>query len=355
MTDATKPDARTRKRKDEHLAVFAEGKASARAQTTLFECVHLDHNPLPEMSLDEIDLSATLAGKKLKAPFMITGMTGGTDKARDINRALAKVAQDLGLAMGLGSQRAMIEDPSLAATYEVRDIAPDIFLAGNIGGVQAARYGVDRILEAMKKTGADACCVHLNPAQEMAQPEGDRDFRGVLESIKRLVHELGMPVIVKETGAGIGLTAAHKLVKAGVEMIDVSGVGGSSWVGAEILRNPAEAERMEPFWDWGTPTAAAVLYAYKQGATVIASGGIRNGLDAAKAFSMGASLAGIAAPLVQAFFEGREERMASLMRTVIDGLKTAMILTGCRTVPEIRSVAKVITEPLSLWIGRKTK
>ena len=349
MNDAKK----TTERKLDHLALFASDQTRSRERSTLFECVHLDHNSLPELCLDDIDMGAEIAGHSLKAPFMITGMTGGAEEAGRINRICARIAQDLGIAMGVGSQRAMIEDDSLTSTYQVRDVAPDIFLAGNIGGVQATQHGTDKVREALKKIEASALCIHLNPAQELAQPEGDRDFRGVLDAIRRLVDEMDIPVIVKETGAGLAPSVVTGLLKAGVSIMDVSGLGGTSWVGAEILRGKNVDPAMEQFWDWGIPTAPAVLYAARQGATVIASGGIRNGIDAAKAFSLGASLCGIAAPVIRALMTGDEADAARTMNDFITGLKSAMLLTGCDSVTKLRTAPKTVTEPLASWIRRK--
>ena len=329
-------------RKLDHLDLCAEEDVEYRGKTTLLDDVELLHDSLPELDFDAIDTTTTLFGRALAAPLLITGMTGGAERARDINRDLAAVAQELGLAFGVGSQRAMLRDPSLVSTYQIRDIAPDILLFGNIGVVQAAEMSTAEAVDLVGAIGADALCVHLNPGQEMIQPEGDRDFRGALDALARLCEELDVPVIAKETGCGISARTAAKLIRAGLAWVDVSGAGGTTWVGVETLRSaPHERTVGEVFWDWGVPTAASVVLARRAGLNVIGSGGLRDGLDAAKAIALGASLAGMALPWLRAAHEGGVPQALAFGRTTIRTLRTAMLLTDSADLAALRSAPRV--------------
>ena len=223
------------RRKSEHLDLCATRDVES-ARTTLLEEVRFLHEALPELSLDEVDPSCELLGRRLQAPVLIPGMTGGTPEAGALNRDLATAAQKLGLGMGVGSQRAMLVDPACADTYRVRDVAPDVLLLANLGAVQAREAGVERVAGLVAAIRADALCVHLNAAQELVQDEGDRDFRGCFATLRRLAHELPVPLIVKETGCGFAPATLARLRDAGVRVVDVSGAGGTSWPGVEGLR-----------------------------------------------------------------------------------------------------------------------
>ena len=297
-----------------------------------FSDVRLVHSSLPEMEFGEVGTSAALFGKKVSAPLVIVGMTGGYPDAERINLKLAAAAEKEGLAMGLGSQRAMIEKPELASTFKVRKTAPTIPLIGNIGGCQLKKYGVKKVREMLDAVEADALAIHLNPLQEVVQPEGDSDFSGVLAQIGIFARELGLPVIVKETGAGISRETALALKKAGVKMVDVSGAGGTSWSKVEYLRSKEEAT----FADWGNPTCECIA-ACSDIVDVIASGGIRNGLDAAKAIALGASFAGAALPFLKA-----KEPAAEAAKWKRD-LKIAMLLSGSRNVAALQKAKLVVT------------
>ncbi len=344
----------TMHRKKDHLELFRSEPVDARWATSLLECVHLVPCSLPECALNDIDLSTTYAGRSFRAPLFICGITGGTAEAAAINRALAAVAEEFGIGFGLGSQRAMIDNDSLTETYAVREAAPTAFIAGNIGGVQAARHPSDTIRRLVERIGADALCVHLNPAQELLQPEGDRSFHGVLAAIERLVRDLPVPVIVKETGAGISRETAIRLRNAGVCHLDVSGVGGTSWTGVEILRTRRDRDPQAlAFWDWGIPTAAAICETADLGMELIASGGIRTGLDAARALALGATLAGFASPVLRAYYAGGIEEARRYVASVIEGLRAAVLLTGSRTVGDLARAPRVIKSPLREWVSQR--
>ena len=345
--------SRIQRRKDEHLDLCATEDVAFREQTTLLECVKLAHRSLPELSLEEVDLSVDLLGKKLRAPLIISGMTGGTERAAVINRALAEVAQERGYAFGLGSQRAMIRDPESAWTYEVRKWAPDILLLGNVGVVQARDLPSEPMEELVQQVGADALCVHMNPAMELIQQDGDRDFRGCLETFGRLVEELSVPVVAKETGCGVSAETAAELFKAGVRTVDVAGAGGTSWVGVETLRAEGTAQSVgAALWDWGIPTAASVHLSKAAGLDVIASGGVQSGLDVARAIALGADAAGLARRVFQAFEEGGASGASAFLDTVEAQLRTVMLLCGARTVRDLQRVPRVIAGDLKEWISR---
>jgi isopentenyl-diphosphate delta-isomerase len=325
------------RRKADHLEIAASGRAEA-ATATLLDDVHLVHQSLPELAVDDIQLATELVGKRLAAPLVITGMTGGTAEAARVNQDLAVAAQAAGVALGLGSQRAMAEHPELAASYAVRDVAPDVVLFGNIGAVQALALGAERVGELVRRIGADALCVHLNPAQELVQASGDRDFRGVIGGIARLVAASRVPVIVKETGCGLSAEAARALVGAGVHCVDVSGAGGTSWVAVEALRAAPGSDAAalgDELWDWGLPTAVSVALCARAGLVVIASGGLRSGYDVARALALGARCGGMAAPMLRAQRAGGSEAVQAAIARVVAGVRAVCVLTGCRSVAEL--------------------
>jgi len=344
-------------RKTDHIQIARSG-AGAFARSTLLEHVHLVHSALPGLAVDEIELGTTFLGKKLAAPILITGMTGGTKQGRTINRALAAAAQKLGVAFGLGSQRPMLVKPELAATYEVRDVAPDVLILGNLGAVQLAEMRTQEVAAALKRVGADALAIHLNVGQELAQPGGDTDFRKAPATIERLVRELACPVVVKETGCGIGPATARKLDRAGVAAIDVSGAGGTSWIAIEAHRAQGEqAELGMLFREWGIPTAACLgwLEAMKLRAQVIASGGIRTGFDAARALALGATVAGMAQPVLAAAMAGGARGATQFLVGVIDSLRAACVLAGVRRVSDLAQAPRVITGELGEWLAQNPR
>ena len=342
------------RRKADHIEVAASGRADFRSQGTLLDHVRLVHQSLPELSVREIDLSTQLFGKTLSAPILITGMTGGTPEARQINRDLALAAEEMGVAFGVGSQRAMAEHPELASTYQIRDIAPNVLLIGNLGVVQAAQYGSVRVAELAEAIGADAMAIHLNPAQEMMQAHGDRNFRGALDILMSLNETLEIPLVVKETGCGISKEAAHLLRQVGVAAVDVSGAGGTSWVAVEKHRaapDSREEKLADEYWDWGVPTAVSVHCSAAAGLQTIASGGLRTGLDIARSIALGARVGGMAAPILRAWQRGGADSARSALAYLIESLTTAHLLTGCKTPAELASAPRHISEPLRSWLA----
>ncbi len=341
------------KRKADHLEVAASGRADFRARSTLLEDVHLVHQSLPELAVEEIDLSTELLGRRLAAPIVISGMTGGTEEAARINRDLAVTAEALGIAFGVGSQRAMALHPELEATFQVKDAAPGVFLIGNLGAVQARELGAERVAELAARIGADAMAIHLNPAQEMIQEKGDRDFRGALGAIADLVATLAIPVLVKETGCGLSREAARALHGIGVRAVDVSGAGGTSWVAVEAERAaPGSAARSlgEELWDWGIPTAISVVACAREGLSVVATGGLRSGLDVARALALGATAGGLAAPVLRAQRAGGAAEAQRFLAQVTRSLQTVALLCGCRRAADLARAPRHLGAELGGWL-----
>ncbi len=340
-------------RKADHIELCATGDVGFRQKTTLFDDVELVHDALPEVDLSSIDASTTVFGKRLRAPLFIASMTGGTGRAEGINRELSRIAEERGYGFGLGSQRSMLVDEERAATFEVRDGAPTALVLGNLGGVQVRSMTTEAVLELVRRVGADALCVHLNPAQEIVQPGGDRDFRGVVDAIARLVRDLPVPVVAKETGCGIGPRAASKLARVGVRHLDVSGSGGTSWVAVEAARaSGAELAIGNTFREWGVPTAASILCASRarpRFKTIIATGGVSSGLDVAKAIALGASAAGIARPVLQAFVEGGRAGALAFLDGIEAELRAAMLLVGASCLEGLREADVLVGPRLAQW------
>lgn len=339
------------RRKDDHLDLATSGDVGFKQTTTLFEHVRLVHDALPELSLDELDTSVEIMGKKLRAPILIAAMTGGSERAERINKELATIAEERGYAFGLGSQRAMHKHPGKLATYEVRSVAPSALLLGNLGIVQAAQMSNDDIARLVQGVGADALCVHLNPAMELVQDEGDRDFRGGLATLSRLL-ELGLRVVVKETGCGLSGSVAARVRGLGVEYVDVSGAGGTSWVAVETHRaSDARRPLGQAFWEWGIPTAASVALCAPHGfRAIFATGGISSGLAIAKAIALGASVGGIARHALQALETGGMDGARAFFDRIEAELRAAMLLTGSRNLPALAKAPRMVTGELAEWL-----
>ncbi len=347
----------TRKRKADHIKICLEQKAQARKATTGFENVHLVHRALPEVDRAKIDLSTTMLGHKFAAPILVGAMTGGTEAATKINAAIAETVEKLGLGMGVGSQRAAVEDKQLAKTFAVaRKKAPNAFLIANVGGVQLVHgYGLKQVEKAVDMIDADAVAIHLNTLQEAVQPEGQTNFAGVLAKIAELAKILDRPVIVKETGAGIAAEEAKKLESAGVKAIDVGGCGGTSFAAVEFYRSDKEENRFqaEAFWDWGIPTAVSLVETTQSvKIPVIASGGLRTGTDVAKALALNASLCSISQPILEAATKGSKESEKTLTY-LVDELQNAMFLVGARKVGDLRKVPVVVTGEAAEWLATR--
>lgn len=341
------------RRKDDHLNIVLDGLDDAHGAGSGFDALRFEHCALPELNLDDIDLSSALLGIALKAPLLISSMTGGAQRSTAINRHLAEAAQALGIAMGVGSQRVGLQGGSdQGLTSELRRLAPDIPLLGNLGAAQLlGRDGVDLARRAVDSLQADALIIHLNPLQEAVQGEGDRDWRGVLHAISLTVKGLQVPVIVKEVGAGLSASVARVLVEAGVQVIDVAGQGGTSWAAVEAhrARSPADREVAMAFADWGIPTAVSLVNVRQAlpEVTIVASGGIRNGVDAAKALHLGADLVGQAAGTLQAATVSTEAVIAHF-EIMIRQLRIACFCTGSANLAALRQARLVGAYPQAL-------
>ena len=290
-------------RKDDHIRINLEKDVTSTISTGL-EFVHLLPRALPEIDLADVDVTTTILGKKVTAPILISSMTGGTEGAENINRVLAEAAQACGVAIGVGSQRAAIENPSLGKTFDVRSFAPDVVLFANLGAVQLNYgFGVDECRRAIEMIGADALYLHLNAIQEAVQPEGNTRFSGLLEKIEFVCRHLEVPVFIKEVGWGISGEDAVRLAGTGIAGIDVAGAGGTSWSQVEMHRieDPYRAHIAAAFHGWGIPTAHSIRMVREAvpDLMVFASGGLKDGVDAAKCIALGASLCGFASPLLK--------------------------------------------------------
>lgn len=351
-----------RKREHMELALSARSQGGISAGWT---DINLVPASLPEISQDEIDLTATLLGHRLGAPLLIAGMTGGHHDATDINGRLAQAAELLGLAIGVGSQRAALEEPGLAKTYSVvRDLAPSTMILGNLGVAQFVRqrgatrcYGPRDVERAVSMVGADAMAIHLNVLEEMVQTEGDRNSAGYLSAIRELISSSPVPVIAKETGAGLDSRSARLLADAGAAALDVGGAGGTSFAAIEAMRaerhgNVRGARVGRTFAHWGISTAASILECRQAGLPVIATGGVRNGLDMAKALALGADMVGVGRPLLEAAGRGLPELIDEI-ETWLTELRLAMLLCGARTVGQLRETPPVLTGSTNDWAWQR--
>ena len=346
-------------RKDDHILYAPLPDSQFARKTAWFEYVELVHAAVPEIDFSEVTLSTEFLGFKLRAPLLIAGMTGGTPLARKLNAIFARAAEELGLALGVGSQRVALEVPELRDTFSVvREVAVSVPVIANIGASQLVEgFSADTVESLVEMIEADALAVHLNPLQEVLQPEGEAKYSDLLERLEELVELSPVPVIVKETGAGVSREAAAKLASAGVRGIDVGGAGGTSFARIEGFRSLSMGNELlhqlaEDFSEWGIPTAASILEVKSAaaGLLVVATGGLRSGVDAAKALRLGADLCGFAHPVLRSALEGGYEGAVRYLRRVTEGLKRALFLTGSRNLAELRRVPVVLRGELREWV-----
>ncbi|MDD1677858.1 MAG: type 2 isopentenyl-diphosphate Delta-isomerase [Methanomicrobiales archaeon] len=333
----------TSSRKLDHLRICNEDEVEC--GRTGFEDVHLLHNALPECDMERIDLSAHFLDFRLRSPLFIAAMTGGHPGTKEINRRLAAAAERFGIGMGVGSQRAALENSALADSFTVvRETAPHAFLCANLGIAQLRDHGVEWAENAVEMIEAQALVIHLNFLQEAIQPEGDHRAEGCLEALRILCQDFPVPVLVKETGAGISEEVARRILGAGAQAIDISGSGGTSWAAVEMIRAAGNrtAGMGRVFTAWGIPTVVSLVETVRTGAPCIATGGLRTGIDVAKSLSLGAHLGGMALPLFRAGMSG-ENVLTSKIEEIHQQLRTAMFLTGSRTIADLRSVRPRIT------------
>jgi isopentenyl-diphosphate Delta-isomerase len=343
-----------KQRKRDGIEIPLNNDVQAKTTSTYLEYVKLIHNALPELDYNEIDISTTFLKRKFSAPIIIDSMTGGAPEAAKINGRLGELAEKYGFAMGLGSQRAGLESKELAETYSIaRKNAPSAFLIANIGGAQLAKgLTIDNIKKIIDMIQADALIIHLNPLQELIQPEGEPKYKGVFSKISEISGALDVPVIVKEVGAGISKEVAVKLEVAGVSAINVAGAGGTSWAGVEKLRAEASNNDLkihlgEIFWDWGIPTATSLIEVKKTvKVPIIASGGLRNGMEMAKCIVLGASMCAMAYPFLLKAAESKEQ-LFNFTDTVIAELKSTMFLIGAMNLSLLKSSRYILTGPLA--------
>lgn len=330
----------TESRKVDHIKINLEKDVQFPNLTTGLERYFLPHHALPEIDMASIDLSLDLLGKRLQAPILISSMTGGTQMAETINRHLALAAQAHGIAMGLGSQRAAIESIDLAQSFQLRQYAPDVLLFANVGVIQL-NYGfdVEHFQRAVDMAQADALILHFNVLQEAVQPEGDVNWYGLLPKIEKLCRHITVPIIAKEVGWGFGAEALSQLVDAGISAVDVAGAGGTSWSEVEYHRAPNafHAKVAMAFADWGYPTAEAIQIAKSTAPNlpIIASGGLKNGVDIAKAIALGAEVGGMAATFLRSATESAEA-VSEVIAVTKKQLEIAMLCSGNKTLADLK-------------------
>jgi len=343
-----------KRRKREGIEIPLNENIQGRTASTYLEYVKLLHNALPEINYDQIDLSIEFLNRSFSAPLIIDSMTGGTDEAFEINKRLGLIAERYGLGMGLGSQRAGLKSDKLVESYSIaRKVAPNAFLIANIGGAQLSDgLSNSDILKIIKMIDANALAIHLNPLQELIQPEGEPRFKGILKKISNLVNEVEIPIIVKEVGSGISADVAIKLEKSGINSINVAGAGGTSWAGIEKIRADQHNEYLksqlgELFWDWGIPTALSILLVSNSvKIPVIASGGLRNGLEIAKCLILGANVCAMAFPFLKRASKSEEE-LEKFTQLILSEIRSTMFLLGAKDVHSLKNTRYILIDKLA--------
>jgi len=346
-------------RKQKHLDICLDKSVSVESGDTRLSEISLKHRALPEIHAAGVSLATGFLGYMLKMPVMISCMTGGSEEGRHFNNLLARIAGDSGLAIGTGSIRVMLRHTETTSHFELKKLAPEVPVLANIGAAQLVEYSPSVLTEAVKRIGADALYVHLNPAQELFQDDGDRDFTGWYDGFRRLIDAADIPVLVKETGAGIPPLEGLKLLEAGVSYIDVSGTGGTDWVAVESARKDS-ADRLasDSFRNWGYPTGELLL-AYRQivnaggtagemaGGKIIASGGLRSPRDFAVSLACGAAMGAAAMPFIRAVSQGGEEAVYRYIAELETGIRAAVVLTGSGTLANLRNTSLRISRTLA--------
>jgi isopentenyl-diphosphate Delta-isomerase len=347
-----------KRRKREGIEIPLTENVQGKKNSTYLEYVKLFHNALPEIDYDEIDLSTQFLNKSFSAPLIIDSMTGGTDEAFLINKRLGQIAEKYGLGMGLGSQRAGLKSEKLIESYSIaRNVAPNAFLIANIGGAQLSDgLSTVDVIKIIKMIDADALAIHLNPLQELIQPEGEPRFKGILQRISNLVQDIEIPIIVKEVGSGISADVALRLEKSGVRSINVAGSGGTSWAGIEKIRADQHNEYIksqlgELFWDWGIPTALSILLVSRSvKIPIIASGGLRNGLEIAKCMILGSNLCAMAFPFLKRAAQSEEE-LEKFTRLILSEIRSTMFLLGTKDIESLKNTRYILIDKLASVLG----
>jgi len=344
-------------RKAEHLEICTDPDSYAvETGSTMLDGVQLIHRSLPELNTDDVDTSSEFLGSRVALPCFISSMTGGSAEAFKANKDLARVAQEARIPVGMGSIRILFRNPDVIDHFRLKELAPDVPVFANIGGTQLRDRDNRTLLELIRRLEVDAVTVHLNPGQELSQPEGDRDFSGVLAGIARLCEECPVPVIVKEAGFGIGPDEAGALIDVGAHYVDVAGSGGTNWMTVEGYRlNEPARQVTDEFAGWGIPTAALLAASRSLDGRILASGGLRTGMHVVKSVVLGAVSAGLALPFIRAVTEGGVEDGLALVERIRSVVRTAMVLTGSRTVADLRNAPYTTSPDLDRFVAALTR